>query len=353
MISSHREKQFKIFVPFVTLFFLFAMGELFFRIKGYFPSYLEFSNEQFYQLKETTRVKYPPSREFFNVRCLEREPLSDKNYQVMGLDLREYDYSIRKPADATRIMGLGDSFAWGWGIFDNRQTMFKLLECWLNIMKNQQGSIEVINCAQPGGGIDTYFDFMNKDGFALEPDIVLLVFNLNDISCYHASVPVEANAFRMFQKDPGWLSSLSKLYAFFRFRYMFYKASEFTLKDYRDSYFGPKKKLWEITQTKLITLNRQCKERGIRLITVIFPLLNNLEGTYPFDDVVSEIEGFLKQNNLEYINLLPGFRGKESRLLWVLPADAHPNEIAHRIAAETLYYTLKERNVIDLHDWNR
>ena len=72
----------------VTLFCL----EIFFRIKGVFPEYLGYTHEQFYGLKEKTSKLYPPSREFFNLRYKDKECLSDKNYNVLNLTLRDYDY---------------------------------------------------------------------------------------------------------------------------------------------------------------------------------------------------------------------------------------------------------------------
>ena len=37
-----------------------------------------------------------------------------------------------------------------------------------------------------------------------------------------------------------------------------------------------------------------------------------------------------------YVDLLPALRGQKTAALWAHPADWHPNELAHRLAAETL-----------------
>lgn len=344
----------KLIVPiFSIIIFLFIL-ELFFRVRGAFPSYLNFSHNQFYNLKNTTKILYPPSKKFFDMKDEKRPCLSDKNYRVMNLDLRDYNYPIKKKKDTFRVLGMGDSFAWGWGVFDNRLSMFKLLEYWFNVMKKDVSNIDVINCAQPGAGIEFYDKFIREHAFNLEPDMIMLVWNLNDIRCYHASVPDEAHAYSMIQKKPGWLSQHSMLFKFLQYRYYKKLSSEYTIKDYHASYFGAKKSLWEDTKKMLININQSCKKKKITFLFVIFPLLNDLDKhSYPFAREVSEIETFAHKNGIRVHNLLPDFINKKASLLWVLPADAHPNEIAHRIAAESIYYYCKSNKLVPIQDWKK
>ena len=79
---------------------------------------------------------------------------------------------------------------------------------------------------------------------------------------------------------------------------------------------------------------------------VIFPLLFELERKYPFADEVREVDQFLRSIQIKTVNLLPVFRGKKKFILWSSPTDSHPNEVAHRLAAEAIYQFLMAENLL-------
>ena len=89
-------------------------------------------------------------------------------------------------------------------------------------------------------------------------------------------------------------------------------------------------------------IQKSCQKQGIELVVVIFPLLFELEKDYPFQEVVDEMDRFLKSSQIRSVNLLPSFLGKKTFVLWSRPTDSHPNKIAHRIAAETIYRYLQQ-----------
>jgi len=75
---------------------------------------------------------------------------------------------------------------------------------------------------------------------------------------------------------------------------------------------------------------------------IVFPLLYDLESEYRFHEVEKEITRFAGASEIPVFSLTPGFIGRTSRTLWISPHDQHPNELGHRIAAETLYPYLKK-----------
>jgi hypothetical protein len=74
----------------------------------------------------------------------------------------------------------------------------------------------------------------------------------------------------------------------------------------------------------------------VPLLVALWPLLVDLERDYPFADVHDKIGRVCEKADIPFVDLLPALRGQKTAALWAHPADWHPNELAHRLAAETL-----------------
>jgi hypothetical protein len=109
-----------------------------------------------------------------------------------------------------------------------------------------------------------------------------------------------------------------------------------TTRWYLDMYGPPNREGWEQTQRYLREMNRRIQEGGGRFLVAPWPLFVGLEGGYPFAPIHETIRRFCLQAGIAHHDLLPVFRGRRSETFWVHPVDRHPNEIAHRLAAEDL-----------------
>jgi hypothetical protein len=89
-------------------------------------------------------------------------------------------------------------------------------------------------------------------------------------------------------------------------------------------------------------MNRRLQERGARLLVAPWPLFVGLERAYPFQPIHDTIARFCLQSGVAHHDLLPVFVGQRSEQFWVHPVDRHPNEIAHRMAAEDLLPMVKK-----------
>jgi hypothetical protein len=350
MMSEKKSKHallFKMMAPIVAVFFTLLLLEGGMRLLESTQKEVTLQQQITEMLKEAGQL-YPPSEKLFS-RVLERESLGHKNHPSMGLSLRDYEYPIEKPAGTYRIIGLGDSFAWGWGVANNRTTTFKYLECWLNAA-GQGKSFEVINCAQPAKSVRYYESFVKEYGKKFDPDMFLILYNLNDSYLPHASMVVDKRTEMLMQEQKDPLSDVSLLYRFVKKRIVKRRVHNYTVGHIKDGYFGPDKdQRWGKAQENLIEIQRVCQEQGIELVVAIFPLLFELEKNYPFKDEVEEIDRFLKSRQIKSVNLLPFFIGKKSFVLWSRPTDSHPNKIAHRIAAEAIYRYLQKHVFSDVH----
>jgi len=83
-------------------------------------------------------------------------------------------------------------------------------------------------------------------------------------------------------------------------------------------------------------MKRLLDARGARLVVAPWPLFLSLERGYPFAAAHREIERFCLSAGIAHHDLLAAFQGRATAELWVHPVDHHPNETAHRLAAESL-----------------
>ena len=87
---------------------------------------------------------------------------------------RDPERELAKPDGLRRVLILGDSIAWGWGVNDG--------ERFSDLLEERLGErVQVINLAVPGYGTDQQYWSLLQKGFAYEPDIVLLCMVLNDV----------------------------------------------------------------------------------------------------------------------------------------------------------------------------
>jgi hypothetical protein len=79
-----------------------------------------------------------------------------------------------------------------------------------------------------------------------------------------------------------------------------------------------------------------CRRENVPLVVMIFPVLYKLDAHYPFRNIHNLVAKEAQDDGAVVLDLLPSFQGRRATDLWVYPTDQHPNEKAHRIAAEAL-----------------
>lgn len=103
----------------------------------------------------------------------------DVAIRINGQGLRDRTFSPEPPAGALRVLVLGDSQTFGYGV-EAEQTYPKLLEAELS--RELSRPVEVINAGVPGTGTAQQLHFLEEAGWALKPDMVIVgVFPFNDL----------------------------------------------------------------------------------------------------------------------------------------------------------------------------
>lgn len=101
-------------------------------------------------------------------------PVFEYTATVDGRGFRGTGPAEKPDPDVTRILLLGDSMVWGWGV-DDEDTLGAQLGGALGT------GYDVVSLGTPGYSTDQELLHLVDQGFALEPELVVLVFVLNDI----------------------------------------------------------------------------------------------------------------------------------------------------------------------------
>jgi hypothetical protein len=115
-----------------------------------------------------------------------------------------------------------------------------------------------------------------------------------------------------------------------------------TLQFYLDLYDPSKNAAGlEVTWNAIKRMSDKQKAEGKRFLLVVFPMFIDTDGNYPLQACHDSILAAMKERGVETLDLLPIYRKTPPRELWVHPLDRHPNDLAHRMAAEAMAERLK------------
>lgn len=240
--------------------------------------------------------------------------------------LRDREYAFAKPAGTKRILALGDSYTWGYGVGDE-ELYTEVLE---RAAARDGRAVEVLNAGVSGWGTDQEYLFFREEGIRYEPDIVVVTFFFNDLFetvrsvMYGSAKPVFRNVDLELQNVPvpkPWVDP-----------------PQFV------SEAGP----YELVVTIYGELARLCAPPKCRLIVMKFG--NSVK---PDDLQMREMEmrfesRFAQWLDLPYLDLDEIFaaRGTPGRQLVTMP-HGHWNAAGHRETADVLYEFLLDNAWLD------
>jgi len=245
--------------------------------------------------------------------------------RLMGVDVRissdglRDDEHDREPGERHRIVILGDSLTFGWGVEED-ETFATILERELS----KERPTEIVNLGTGNYGTVQEVELFLEKGRGYRPEQLVVFWFINDAE------PVPAKARWAFLAH----SRAVTLY-WSRLRRLFAGISpERSFREYYAGLYADDQPGWREAQAAFLRLAETCREDGIRLQVVLLPELHEL-ASYPFEREHALVAGFLRENGIETLDLAPAFAEEtDPRSLWVAPDDAHPNARAHRRIAE-------------------
>jgi hypothetical protein len=249
-------------------------------------------------------------------------------YRLNMLGLRGPDVSGAKPPNGFRVLCLGDSITFGEGVREEDTYAMQLQKLLGAAMPDRK--VEVINNGVQGYGTKEEVNAYRLVGAGYQPDVVVIGFYLNDATDFAETIRQNDEKSKELVLSP--LARMSKIWEVIERRRHARALQEEFFETTRRSF---QSKNWEQCKDALLTLRGDALRWKFRIVVAIFPVLWDL-GDYPLADVHKLVTDSFKSLGVEYIDLLDVFRGRDAESLWVHPTDQHPNEIAHRLAAQRI-----------------
>ncbi|MCA8943814.1 MAG: hypothetical protein KDB80_14725 [Planctomycetes bacterium] len=252
-----------------------------------------------------------------------------------------------KPAGSRRIVCLGDSFTFGWGV--------KIEDAWVRRVERElrkdDDRIRTVNCGASGTlFVDEYWTSLRAKFCEFEPDVVLVTLCLNDL------IPTTDNLSHR-KTPPRWVGA-SHIIRDLASRYVMASTLRWDpgsdpvaeILTWPPEVYGlipwlagtgvgyPQMWAGGGPQRALTEMRIWCESRQIKLGVVLWPYFQGL-GTgeyYPFRSMHERVAEFCVGADISFLDVLPSLEGHDDSSLWVHPADLHGNATAHALASPAI-----------------
>lgn len=263
----------------------------------------------------------------------------DARADLMGVDVkinrlghRDDEIETVKPKGRFRILMLGDSVTFGWGVPQD-QTFAQVLE--------QRFRAEGIDAEVINTGVGNYNTTMEVESFfahsrKLDPDVVILNYFINDAE----PIPSYENNW-LERHSKAWVYFASRIDAAWRHVGLGQKT------DWRDYYrhlydSEANPNGWPQVVTAIEHLSSHCVQQDISLFVVQYPELRQLR-PYPFEAQHRMVRDLAERLGVPYLDLLNSVGSEEPSSLWVTAPDPHPNIKANLLFGDALYKWLSDQ----------
>jgi lysophospholipase L1-like esterase len=252
---------------------------------------------------------------------------------------RDVDHALDKPYGVKRIVVVGDSVTEGYGVAQE-SSFSGLLQHLLS------DKFEVITVALGGLNAPQEMHLLERQGLVYRPDMVVVNFVLNDAGSFS-----NFRSSKEFAEQKDSRLDLVGLPIHPKLKYILKSSALiYFLKERLENLVGRLKgvpnvdyyeRLWASEDNRLKVLRAfdklaALRERhGFDVVVVIWPLITDYKG-YRLGAIHEWIALQARKRRIESVDLLQVFSKHPFRDLQVSAEDStHPNELGHRLAAET------------------
>lgn len=267
-------------------------------------------------------------------------------HQTNANGFRGPDCALEKTAGTFRIVFLGDSFTFGEGVRFEDTFSERTSALLAQRFPDAQLTFESCNLGVSGYNTADELFLFNALVPRLQPDTLVVGYVINDAEPPLFEMdPVRGPVRRDREADvaEGVASPTPPDFALYRLRvaqlvwqFIAERRRGTATENYYRSLYAPESAGWAASRDALAQLVSTSQRANLPLIVMLFPILHQLDDRHPFLGVYQEVQQQVERAGGQVLNLFPAFAGQDAESLWVHPTDQHPNERAHRIAAEQL-----------------
>jgi lysophospholipase L1-like esterase len=328
------------------------LSEIVLRQMGWTPMYVSPERDRFWRYDPLLGWAHLPGQQ----GVLET-PQSRISVRINDRGLRDREHSYGRPSGVKRILLLGDSFAWGYGV--------EAEERFSQSLESSMG-VEVINAAVSGYSTDQELLWLRTEGVRYEFDLMILALAGNDIgdnqrqlvhTIYYKPRFVSDGNQLVLQGYPAprtsgpgrlayWLSQRSAL-AFFLVQRYFELQSSFqgnggpsqqaeAAGDGPETTSGP----FDLTIALLAEMRTIAESRDVPFMIVATQRWWNAPAGATYQDLIAALraERYLVLD----VEALPGYQPEAM----VIPRDGHWNSAGHAFVAEQIQRLIETQQLV-------
>ena len=242
------------------------------------------------------------------------------------------EFQAHKPEGTTRVLILGDSVVFGWGV--PQESIFPAYL--QNMFDANHFESEVMAAGVGSWNTRKEFEFMKERGVDYESDILILVVVPNDIEPDlrgNTEVSKEKLSF-VSPQPPGYLCE--KIYErLVRRSYLLQTLEHFRKRmmardELLEMYTNTNSPAWEDAKAALSGLISLCRDRGINLVVFLYG-----DGSVAFSETgIRAYSSFLQEQDAVYHVFYDEIFEPKYRNSFV---DAHPNAAGHQLMAQNIF----------------
>ena len=258
---------------------------------------------------------------------------------------RDVEHAITKDKHTHRLLIVGDSYAYGWGIAQSKDRFGEQLA---NRLKQRTGeNWESINGSRPDTHTLDHIKFL-KSVLAYRPDVIILLYVFNDIDYMHAVTHRQGAVEIPVQAPRSVLDRVHPIRIFYKNSYLFQEAYVHFRPFYYRLYGGQVNDPYANSSLLFPHLNdisrfvTTAAQAGALVRVVPFDVATtaNADVSRRYEDFVNRAVAF----GIPVWSISQAFTGYDFNQLTVNKLDRHPNELANRLAADLVI----ERALLDL-----
>jgi lysophospholipase L1-like esterase len=283
---------------------------------------------------------------------------------INSMGFRDEEIPERKKDEDIRILVLGDSITWGDYIQADEVYVERIEHYLSETLKNR--AVEVINAGVEDIGLKEEIDIFEEKGLAVEPDVVVIAFYLNDsrppwgflgelgrygflrrhsvlAQTIYRKLVLKKWISKKGTERFGWLGMAEKL-PWQNDRQAFLQLAALAEYDWGSSWKGES---WEIIERELARLKAHQEKEGFKVAVVAFPVSYQVYAEFIEATPQLNMQRIARNMDFPYLDLLPLLREHNDMDLFY--DQCHPKPRANDIIGKHVAEFLIEE-VLDIKD---